>query len=139
MRSGSSSSDATGLKASSASTRVGPLNQGRFSEGAHDVVAVTSRDRHDHAGGDADLVQVGPDFGGDVIEPVLRKLHHVHLVDDHGDLFDAEKVQQIGVAAGLLQGFPSPASITRSAASALEAPVTMFFRNSVWPGASMIT
>jgi len=34
---------------------------------------------------------------------------------------------------------PSPASITRRAASALEAPVTMFFRNSVWPGASMIT
>ena len=33
---------------------------------------------------------------------------------------------------------PRAASITMSAASAREAPVTMFLRNSMWPGASMM-
>ncbi len=34
---------------------------------------------------------------------------------------------------------PSRASMTSSAASARAAPVIMFFRNSTWPGASMMT
>jgi len=34
---------------------------------------------------------------------------------------------------------PSFAAITRTAASARDAPVIMFFKNSLWPGASMMT
>ena len=38
----------------------------------------------------------------------------------------------------LCSWMPSSAAISSSAASALAAPVTIFLRNSLWPGASMI-
>ncbi len=38
----------------------------------------------------------------DLLEARGAEIDPVHLVDDHGDLFDAEKMQQIAVAPGLV-------------------------------------
>jgi hypothetical protein len=41
-------------------------------------------------------------LGRDFVEPRFAEIDPVHLVDDDGDLLDAEQMQQIAMAAGLI-------------------------------------
>ena len=42
------------------------------------------------------------DLVADLGKALRAEIDPVHLVDDHRDLFDAEKMQEIAVAAGLV-------------------------------------
>ena len=66
-----------------------------------DVVAVLGGDGDEHFGLDADGLEPGAVFGFDLLEPGLAVVLEVHFVDQHGDLADAEQVQQVAVPAGI--------------------------------------
>ena len=64
-----------------------------------DVIAGARRDRDRRRGRDADFFEVLGDVPCDLGEAALVEVHEVHLVDDRGDLPDAEQMEQIGVPA----------------------------------------
>ena len=72
----------------------------------------------------------------DLLEARRAVIDAVHLVDHDRNLVDAEQMQQIAVAAGLV-AHAFRASMISTAPSACEAPVIMLRRNSAWPGASI--
>ena len=67
-----------------------------------DVVAVLGGDGDEELGLDADGLEPGAVFGLDLVEAACAVVRQVHLVDEHGDLADAQQVQQVAVAAGVL-------------------------------------
>src|SRR5581483_2224169 len=67
-----------------------------------DAVAVARGNRNDGRRRHAEAGQVRRNLVADLLEARGREIDPVHLVDDHRDLPDAEQVQQIAVAAGLV-------------------------------------
>ena len=103
-----------------------------------DVVALARRDRDEAHRLDAQALEIVAILLGHRAEAVGAVADQVHLVDQHRDLVDAQQMQQVAVAAGLLaHALVGVDQQQRGLAAA--APVTMFLRNSRWPGASMIT
>jgi hypothetical protein len=64
--------------------------------------ALARRDRDEMLGGDADPGEIGAVGPDDLVEARLRPADQVHFVHEHGDLPDAEQVQQITMEARLL-------------------------------------
>ena len=60
------------------------------------------RDGNEAARLEAELREPGAILGLDGVEPLLRVAHQVHLVDQHGDLADAQQVEQVAVAPRVL-------------------------------------
>ena len=67
-----------------------------------DAVAVARGNRNHRRRRHAEADQMRRNLVADLLEPVGAEIDPVHLVDDHGDLFDAEQMQQIAVAPGLV-------------------------------------
>ena len=67
-----------------------------------DIVAVAARDGDEGGQPEAQLRQVGADVVRDGREGRLREIDHVHLGNGDDDLLEAEEVEQIAVASGLL-------------------------------------
>ena len=67
-----------------------------------DAVAVARRNRNHRRGRDAKAGQMRGNLVADLGKSRRAEIDPVHLVDDDRDLFDAEKMQQIAVAPGLV-------------------------------------
>src|SRR5581483_9892232 len=67
-----------------------------------DVVAMRGGDGDEELRLDADGLEEAAVFAFDLLEAFARIILQVHFVDQHGDLADAEEIEQIAVAAGLL-------------------------------------
>ena len=78
-----------------------PLPPGHVLAGRGDVVAFPGGDGNEAARLEAELREPGAILGLDGVEPLLRVAHQVHLVDQHGDLADAQQVEQVAVAPGV--------------------------------------
>ena len=104
-----------------------------FSERVDDVVALERRDR-DHDAGRA--ARASSSSRGDLVEPLLRPVDEIHLVDGDDDVRDAEDRGDVRVAAGLLDDALARVDEDDPRASAVEAPVTMLRVYCTWPGAS---
>lgn len=65
-------------------------------------VAVARGDRQDRRRGDAHAAEILVDLAGHFLEAVLGVVDQVHLVDRDHDVVEAEQVQDVAVAAGLL-------------------------------------
>ena len=75
-----------------------PVVPGHVLRVADDVVAVEGRDRDDMEVGKAERLELG----ADLLEPVLRPVDEVHLVDGDGHVRGAEDRDDVGVTACLL-------------------------------------
>ena len=88
--------------------RIERLDHGRaaipvdFRRALGNPVAVARRNRDHRRRRDAEAGQMRGNLVADLVEARRAEIDPVHLVDDHGDLFDAEKMQQIAVAPGLV-------------------------------------
>ncbi len=79
-----------------------PLVPGHDLGAGDDVVALARRDRDETRGLDPEAGQIGAILLGDRAEAVGAVADQVHLVDQHGHLAHAQKVEQIAVPVGLL-------------------------------------
>ena len=67
-----------------------------------DAVAIARGNRNDRRRRDAETDEMRRNLVADLLETRGREIDAVHLVDDDGDLLDAEQMQEIAVAAGLV-------------------------------------
>jgi hypothetical protein len=88
-------------KSSRVSSTVGPVPPAHIGAARGDVVAVLGGDGNEAFRLHADGFEEGAVFRLDLVETRLRVILQIHLVDKHGDLADAQEIEQVAVAARL--------------------------------------